>query len=120
MGEQGGHPAPIEQDPGQAWFWAEEWQAGEREADIQQAASRGIFFDSDEEFVGSGADLVTASASSDHESGGRSGSYDYHFDRHFFDQDGVRARTPQDLHQNQFVRALRAVIYARPKIRRAS
>jgi hypothetical protein len=51
MGEHGGHPAPIEQDPEQAWFWTEEWQAGEREADIQQAARRGIFFDSDEEFV---------------------------------------------------------------------
>jgi hypothetical protein len=63
-----------------------------------------LFFPSpDKYFLGSGADLVTASASSDHESGGRSGSYDYHFDRHFFDQDGVRARTPQDLRQNHFL-----------------
>lgn len=37
-------------DPGQAWFWRAEWQAGEREADGDLAAGRSEVFDSDEEF----------------------------------------------------------------------
>ena len=28
----------VETEPDQSWFWAEEWQAGEREADAQIAA----------------------------------------------------------------------------------
>ncbi|MGH3320630.1 MAG: AbrB/MazE/SpoVT family DNA-binding domain-containing protein [Streptosporangiaceae bacterium] len=35
----------------QAWFWTEEWQAKEREADEDIAAGRGRIFDSDEEFL---------------------------------------------------------------------
>jgi hypothetical protein len=38
-------------DPDQAWFWTPEWQAKEREADADKAASRGVFFGSDEEFI---------------------------------------------------------------------
>lgn len=37
-------------DPGQAWFWAADWQAGERDADEDLAAGRSEVFDSDEEF----------------------------------------------------------------------
>lgn len=37
-------------DPRQAWFWADAWQAGEREADGDLAAGRSEVFDSDEEF----------------------------------------------------------------------
>ena len=33
-------------DPAQAWFWSEEWQAGEREADDDIAAGRYRTFDS--------------------------------------------------------------------------
>ena len=36
-------------DPGQAWFWSSEWQAGEREADEDLAAGRTVF-DTDEDF----------------------------------------------------------------------
>ncbi len=55
---------------------------------------------------GSGADLVTAYASSDHDassdhgSGRGNGSQSYHFHGHFFDQDGVRGMPSQDLRQN--------------------
>jgi antitoxin PrlF len=35
----------------QAWFWAPEWQAGEREADEDIAAGRGSHFGSTEEFL---------------------------------------------------------------------
>jgi precorrin-6Y C5,15-methyltransferase (decarboxylating) len=49
---------------------------------------------------GSGADIVTTPDESDHESGGGSDSYDFHFYRHLFDRDGVRARTSRDLRQN--------------------
>ena len=35
-------------DPEQAWFWTEEWQAGEREADAQMAAGRGVQYESGE------------------------------------------------------------------------
>ena len=38
-------------DPGQAWFWTPEWQAGEREADEDLTAGRSDVFDSDEEFA---------------------------------------------------------------------
>jgi hypothetical protein len=49
-------------DPDQAWFWTPEWQAGEREADADIAAGRGILYDSDEEFL---AALEERSGSSD-------------------------------------------------------
>lgn len=36
----------------QAWFWTEEWQAGEREVEADRAAGRrGRIFHSDEEFL---------------------------------------------------------------------
>ena len=38
-------------DATQAWFWAPEWQQGEREADAQDAASLGQTFGSGEELV---------------------------------------------------------------------
>jgi bifunctional DNA-binding transcriptional regulator/antitoxin component of YhaV-PrlF toxin-antitoxin module len=38
-------------DATQAWFWAPEWQAGEREADADRAAGRVESFDSGEDFV---------------------------------------------------------------------
>ncbi|MGH9185373.1 MAG: AbrB/MazE/SpoVT family DNA-binding domain-containing protein [Acidimicrobiales bacterium] len=38
-------------DTTQAWFWTAEWQAGEREADADEAAGRGETFDSGEEFI---------------------------------------------------------------------
>lgn len=38
-------------DATQAWFWTAEWQAGEREADADEAAGRGETFESGEEFV---------------------------------------------------------------------
>ena len=38
-------------DASQAWFWTPEWQAGEREADRDEAAGQGETFDSGEEFV---------------------------------------------------------------------
>ena len=37
-------------DPGQAWFWSPEWQAGEREADEDLASGRTEVFDTDEDF----------------------------------------------------------------------
>jgi len=37
-------------NPEQAWFWTEEWQAGERDVDREIAAARGQVFTSDEEF----------------------------------------------------------------------
>jgi hypothetical protein len=40
-----------EYTPEDAWFWTEEWQAGEREVDAQIAAGKGIRFESDEEFL---------------------------------------------------------------------
>jgi hypothetical protein len=41
----------VETDPDQAWFWTEEWQAGEREADAQIAAGERTFFASGEELL---------------------------------------------------------------------
>ncbi len=38
-------------DATQAWFWTPEWQAGEREANAQEAAGLGETFNSGEEFV---------------------------------------------------------------------
>jgi AbrB family looped-hinge helix DNA binding protein len=35
----------------QAWFWTSEWQAGEREADTQEAAGSAETFNSGEEFL---------------------------------------------------------------------
>jgi TATA-binding protein-associated factor Taf7 len=37
-----------ELNPDQIWFWTEEWQAGEREADRQIAAGETIRFESDD------------------------------------------------------------------------
>ena len=39
-------------DSTQAWFWSPEWQAGEREADADQAAGRVETFGSGEELIG--------------------------------------------------------------------
>ena len=41
----------AEVNPDQAWFWTEEWQAGEREADADIAAGRTTFHASSEEFL---------------------------------------------------------------------
>jgi antitoxin PrlF len=49
-------------DPGQAWFWTPEWQAGEREADAEIAAGGGTRYGSDEDFLGA---LDDRSGSSD-------------------------------------------------------
>jgi hypothetical protein len=38
-------------NPDQAWFWTDEWQAGEREADADIAAGRFRRFDGDEAFL---------------------------------------------------------------------
>ena len=38
-------------NPDQAWFWTEEWQAKEREADADEAAGRMTFYASTEDFV---------------------------------------------------------------------
>jgi len=40
-------------DPEQAWFWTEEWQKGEREAEADLAAGRSKKFNSSEEFLAS-------------------------------------------------------------------
>ena len=37
-------------NPDQAWFWTEEWQAGEREVDRQIAAGEGTVYYTDEDF----------------------------------------------------------------------
>ncbi len=37
----------------QAWFWTDEWQVGEHEADADLAAGRWTRYDSDEEFLAS-------------------------------------------------------------------
>lgn len=39
-------------DATQAWFWTPEWQAGEREADVQEAAGLGETFESGDAFLG--------------------------------------------------------------------
>ena len=38
-------------DPEQAWFWTQEWQEREREADADLAAGRVTRFESDEDFL---------------------------------------------------------------------
>lgn len=43
--------AMKELNPDQAWFWTEEWQAGERAADRQAAAGEGTRYHSDQEFL---------------------------------------------------------------------
>lgn len=48
-------------NPEQAWFWTEEWQAGEREVDRQLASSAVTTFASDEEFDAALDALDTAS-----------------------------------------------------------
>lgn len=40
-------------DPEQAWFWAPEWQSGEREADADLAEGRYERFMSDKDFLDS-------------------------------------------------------------------
>ena len=37
-------------NPDQAWFWTEEWQTKERQADADEAAGRTTFYATDEEF----------------------------------------------------------------------
>ncbi len=39
-------------DSTQAWFWSQEWQAGEREADADRAAGRVQSFSSEDELIG--------------------------------------------------------------------
>ena len=39
--------------PGQEWFWTEEWQAAEREAEADLTAGRFEVFDNDEDFLAS-------------------------------------------------------------------
>jgi hypothetical protein len=41
----------AERDPQQAWFWTEDWQAGEREADADIAAGRTTRHESTDEFL---------------------------------------------------------------------
>jgi hypothetical protein len=38
-------------NPDQAWFWTEEWQAGEREADAEIAAGHTTFYASTDDFL---------------------------------------------------------------------
>jgi hypothetical protein len=48
--------AHLEQQPikpGQEWFWTAEWQAAEREAEEDLAASRVETFDNDADFLAS-------------------------------------------------------------------
>jgi antitoxin PrlF len=42
----------------QAWYWAREWQEGEREADADLAAGRTRVFGSGEEFLASLEDAI--------------------------------------------------------------
>jgi AbrB family looped-hinge helix DNA binding protein len=37
----------------QAWFWTEDWQTGETEADAQMANAEGVVYRSDSEFLAS-------------------------------------------------------------------
>jgi predicted transcriptional regulator len=39
--------------PGQEWFWSEEWQAAERQAEADIAAGRVQVFDNDADFLAS-------------------------------------------------------------------
>jgi antitoxin PrlF len=38
-------------DPDQAWFWAPEWQQGEREAEAELAGVAGVVYRSTEDFI---------------------------------------------------------------------
>ena len=38
---------------GQAWYWGEEWQAGERQAEIEKKSGDGVIYDSGDEFLAS-------------------------------------------------------------------
>jgi hypothetical protein len=38
-------------DPGQAWFWSEEWLAGEREASADIGGDRVVRYESDDAFL---------------------------------------------------------------------
>ena len=38
-------------DASQAWFWTPEWQEGERQADADIAAGRGMRFENDEDLL---------------------------------------------------------------------
>jgi AbrB family looped-hinge helix DNA binding protein len=40
-------------DPAQAWYWTQEWQSGEREADAELQAGRGSVYKSGAEFLAS-------------------------------------------------------------------
>ncbi len=46
----------------QRWFWTEDWQSGEREANAAIAAGETTVFDSDEDFVAALADIDAAAA----------------------------------------------------------
>lgn len=41
----------ISVEASQAWFWSEEWQQGERQADVEARAGAGKTSDSGEEFL---------------------------------------------------------------------
>ena len=42
----------AERDPDQAWYWTPEWQAGEKQIEVDRAAGRfGPVFDSADEFL---------------------------------------------------------------------
>ena len=43
-------------DVSQSWFWSQEWQDGEKEADSQKARGEGEIFAAEEEFLDSLAD----------------------------------------------------------------
>jgi hypothetical protein len=43
----------VEIDESQAWFWSEEWQAGEREADEDLLLGRYKDFDNMDDFINS-------------------------------------------------------------------
>lgn len=52
----------AEHNPGQAWFWTPEWQAGERQANREIRQGRGHVSYSDEEFLAAlDADIAVAS-----------------------------------------------------------
>ena len=38
-------------NPDQAWFWTDEWQAGEREVDGELKAGKAIRFETDDAFI---------------------------------------------------------------------
>lgn len=42
---------PIDIDPEQWWFWTPEWQAKERDADVDITAGKTEFHESDEAFL---------------------------------------------------------------------